>query len=132
MLNLIAKRSAGLQEVTGNKLKATEFFKENDSKGYFTKSTFENYANSLVRDEVDQFIGFIGELKNGVKLNLKLKIREDRSNRQYVWCEFMYARASKGYKIIIDGEILRFIEDYATGKITVDFTAEELALIALN
>lgn len=117
---------------TARKVSAIQFFKENDDNGYFGKSEFEDYARSMVRNEPEQFMGFIDQLKNGVKLNLKLQTREDKSGRIYTWVEFMYARATSGYKVIVDGEILRFIEDYATGKINVTFTAEELLDVALN
>lgn len=117
---------------SARKLSATQFFKDNDPMGYFEKSEFEEYARGMVRNEPEQFMGFIDQLKNGIKLNLKLQTREDKSGRKYTWVEFMYARATSGYKVIVDGEILRFIEDYATGKISVTFTAEELLEAALN
>lgn len=131
MKNLFQKLE-GAQTGRSTTLTAKDFFRDNNPKGYFTKQEFIDYATGLVRDEPNQFIDFIEQFQNGARLNSKLQIRNDRSGRQYVWVEFNYARASRGYKVIVSCDILRFIQEYATGQINVDFTTEELSIEAVN
>lgn len=116
----------------GRKLTAKQFFKENDANGYFTKPDFVKYVNGMVNNEADEFVGLISNFKDGAKIDLKFQLREDKAKRQYAWIEFQFAKAKKGFKVVVDGDILRFIEQYAVGLIKVDFTAEDLSDEALN
>ena len=126
------KTEEGFQDGRGRKLTAKQFFKENDSRGYFTKPEFIEYVNSMVRKEAPDFIGLLEQLKDGANMNWKFDIREDKANREYVWIDFQFAKATKGFKVIVGGDILRFIQEYAIGLIKVDFTAEDLSDAALN
>ena len=120
------------QNGRGRKVTAKQFFKENHDRGYFTKAEFVNYAGQLIRNEVPDFIGLIELMKDGATMNWKFSVREDKANREYVWIDFQFARAIKGFKVMIGGDILRFIQEYAIGLIKIDFTAEDLSIEALN
>lgn len=113
-------------------LKAIDFFTDENPEGYFSKEGFKTYAKSLLRNEPNHFGGFIKELKQGSKFNWDLNTRKDRSQRPYAFPQFFHARAIKGYKIIMNPEMQRFIDDYAEGKISIDFDADDLLKIAFN
>nr|WP_121272812.1 hypothetical protein [Pedobacter schmidteae] len=120
------------QQGRGRRLGAKQFFKEYDANGYFTRPDFIEYVNQMVRNEASDFVGIIQHLQDGANMNWKFIIREDKAKRKYVWIDFQFAKASKGFKLVVGSDILRFIEEYAVGLIKVDFTAEDLSDVALN
>jgi hypothetical protein len=126
----IENESTNTNLVTGRVLTAKDFFTDENSEGYFSKKEFQHYGSTLIRNERNDLAGFIEELKRGTKVNMNLIVRKDRSNRPYCFPQFFFARGVKGYKIIVNDEILRFINDYAEGKITVNFSLLELGKVS--
>jgi hypothetical protein len=116
--------------VTGKVMVAKDFFTEDNPDGYFSKKGFQDYGSKLIRNEQSDLAGFIDQMKRGTKLNMNLIVRKDRSNRPYCFPQFYFARGIKGFKIIVNDEILRFIEDYAEGRITVNFSLLELGRVS--
>ena len=126
------KNTVDQQQGRGRSLTAKDFFKEYNADGYFTRSEFVEFASTLKENEANDFVNLISQLKAGSKLNLKFQLRYDKVGKQYAWIEFLFAKANKGFKLLVAGDVLRLIEEYAVGLIKVGFTAEELSEVALN
>lgn len=126
------KNTVDQQQGRGRTLTAKDFFKENNPRGYFTRPEFVEFGNTLTENEAKDFTDLIAQLKAGSKLNLKFQLRHDKVGKQYAWIEFLFAKANKGFKLLVAGDVLRLIEEYAVGLVKIGFTAEELSEVALN
>ncbi|MDQ0964742.1 hypothetical protein QFZ20_000145 [Flavobacterium sp. W4I14] len=108
------------------------FVSENNKNGYGTPSEFIDYSSDMPINARPQFAGFMEELKKGTKMDYSIFVKRDRGGKEYIYPKFFYARGIKGYKIMKSDAILRLIDDYVTGKITVAVSAQDLAKVAMN
>lgn len=113
-------------------LKANDFFSENNPVGYMTRTEFVSYIKSFVRREPRDFIGVIDQMRNGGKFDANFSTGRDRARRDYGFLKFLVTNGYKGYKVILNDGMKRFINDYAEGIISIDFTALELEKAAIS
>lgn len=127
MKKSLFKVTSQSQDKKGNSLTASDFFIENNANGYYTKPDFISTAESLERTEPAQLVETFENCRNGHRIKLNTITRYDKSGKAYMWNEFQYARATRGLRVPSDSGMVRFITDYAHGRINVDFTFDELS-----
>ena len=126
MKKSLFKVTSQSQEKKGNSITAFDFFKENNPNGYYFKPEFLKVTESLERNEPEQFVEILENLEKGYRIKLETKVRIDKSGKEYIWVDFIFARAVRGLKLVGDAGMVKFISDYAHGKINVDFTIDDL------
>ncbi|WP_423149205.1 hypothetical protein [Rubrolithibacter danxiaensis] len=116
----------------GSLITAKVFLGKEDGTNYFTAKGFVEYAKSLREHEVEQLEQFFEFVKNGHRIVGTLITRKDKAGRPYQHPPFHMAKSSQGVKVITEGGMAVFIKDYQEGRITINFTLEELIEEALN
>ncbi|MES2447910.1 MAG: hypothetical protein V4546_12060 [Bacteroidota bacterium] len=132
MQNSIFNTGGNSQNTSTISLTAENFFIENNPDGYMAKSELVALGRSLTRREPKDFIGFFEQLRRGGKFDANFTIQKDRGGKEYGYPRFFMARGVKGYKVILNEGMKRFIDDYVEGVISVEFTAMDLEKIALT
>ena len=133
-MNLYSKLHGGSQgsNLNQNLVTAKAYLGKETGSNYSTPEKFVSYAKSLREHEVEQLQQFFDFVKNGKRIVGTLIGRKDRAGRPYLHPSFHMANSSQGVKVIIEGGLGAFIKDYQEGKVTIDFTLEELVEEALN
>lgn len=108
-------------------LTASQFLgKDRNVKGVTTPEAFLTYGKSLREEEIDQLNQFFGFVKGQVRVIGSLVTRRDKGNRPYQYAGFLMGNATIGTKIITEAGMGEFLQDYIAGKVTINFTLEEL------
>jgi hypothetical protein len=93
---------------------------------YFTEDEWIDYGKRLRLPEIDDLRRLISLMSAGFRMDGNSKTRTDQGKRTYLYDHFIQSKARPGVKIIIEGGILQFIQDYQEGKIAIGFTLDEL------
>jgi hypothetical protein len=121
MKKSLFKVAGQLSDKKGNSLNAKGFFDN-----YYSKTGFLELTGSLERKEPIHFVEIFEALQKGERIKFDPTLNVDKWGKSYMWIEFTYARATRGLKLVGDENMVKFISDYAHGKINVDFTVDEL------
>ncbi len=126
-----------LHQETGGKgpqgLTARQFLnKEPNVKGYSHPTLFLEHLKSLRPPELEQQEQLFDFCKNGVRIIGSAITRLDRSNRSYQHPTFLTGNTQTGCKVILEAGMKEFLLDYRAGKVTINFTLEELVEEAMN
>lgn len=123
----------GSKEVASHVITVSQWLnKDPKVKGYSDPETVILYAKSLRAQEIEQLEQFFNYVRNGVRIIGSLVTRKDRSNRSYQHPTFLNGRSSTGTKVILEAGMKDFLNDYMEGKVSINFTLEELVEEALN
>lgn len=107
-------------------LTASMFFGDGWSP-YFTPDEWIDYGKRLRVGEVDDLRKLLSLMKAGFLMEGNSRTRTDKGKRNYLYDHFIQSKARPGIKIVLEGGIKQFIEHYQEGKITIDFSLDELA-----
>lgn len=107
-------------------LKASQFFTDTNTNGYVSKEEFLFYLSNLENRVALELELFFQYLKDGKRLDSLPLPRKDRADQEYVWCNFQLRKGTPGLKVLLFGDILKFIQDYQNGTINVPFTLIDL------
>ena len=107
-------------------LKVSQFFTDTNVNGYATKEEFLFYISNLEERAALELELFFEYLKEGKRLDSLPLSRKDRADNDYVWCNFQLRKGGPGVKVLLFGQILKFIKDYQDGAFNVSFTLVEL------
>lgn len=121
--------------VNGRSLKLTteNFFKEDNPNGYLSKEGLMTHVEGFEENEPQQFMDAFEQMRQGKRLKYNPTIQTHQKNgAKYLWLEFQYPRGTRGFKVVINDDLLRLIEDYVMGKVSIHFTIEDLVDVALN
>jgi hypothetical protein len=111
---------------SGYDLKVSDFFTDTNVNGYGSKEETSFYFSNLDDRAALELECMFEYLKAGKRLDGLLIPRKDRAGNEYVWCNFLLPKGSSGLKVLLFGEILKFIQDYQNGVFNVPFTLVEL------
>lgn len=95
-------------------------------KGITISEEFLKYGESLRDEEVQQLGQFIDFAKHGINVTGSLIKRKDKGGRPYVFTNFLRGKATTGTKIILTPWMDEFINSYIDGRLTINFTLDEL------
>jgi hypothetical protein len=114
-------------------LTAKQFLsKEPNVKGYSNPTLFLEYLKSLRPPELEQTEQFFDFCKRGVRIIGSVVTRTDRSNRSYQHPAFLDGNTQTGCKVILEAGMKEFLQDYRSGKVSINFTLDELVEDAMN
>lgn len=126
-MNPFRRLSDGEQKRPSSNFTAAEFLgKIPNIKGITNSEEFLVYGESLRDEEVQQLGQFFGFLKNGINVTGSLIKRNDKGDRQYIFTNFLRGKATTGTKIILTPWMDEFVNSYVDGRITINFTLDEL------
>jgi hypothetical protein len=111
---------------------AKGFLGKDGSTGYFKPDELLDYARSLREPEIEQADQTFQCVNAGLRTTGSFVTRVDKGGRQYTYLTFNKINASVGLKVILEGGMKQFINDYQDGKISIDFTLEQLVEEAMN
>lgn len=111
-------------------LTARMFFLEHNPNGYMSTVGFPTYIKSLNESNLGSLELCIEYTKNCIRLNSLPILKMDKAGAPYIWANFQMINSTQGFKILIVERLADFIKDYQQGKITIDFTLEELLQVA--
>lgn len=114
-------------------LTASQFLgKDPKVKGYSTSDEFLSYGRGLRPSELEQLEQAFNFFKSGLRVVGSLVTRYDRSNRAYQHPSFLQGRSNVGTKIILEGGMNEFLQDYMSGEFSINFTLQELIQEAMK
>jgi len=91
-----------------------------------SRQAFLDYGNSL-RPSEDRDLGtFFNNSKLRIRSDGNLEVREDQGGKQYVYPRFARGNTNPGTKIVLGGELLRFLTDFFEDKFVIGFDMSEL------
>ncbi|RZK22517.1 MAG: hypothetical protein EOO43_09510 [Flavobacterium sp.] len=109
---------------------ATYFFKRAGNEGYFEKSEFLTWLLGLTDDERRKLKLLLEYMSRKVRLNNLPFEKTDSHGRPYIWCRFLLPNAIQEFKVIVGGEMIKFIKDYQQGIFSPNFSLNQLYLEA--
>lgn len=125
MTNLYTRFNANKESAGAAKVNL--FFKENNHNGYMTKPEFTEYLNGLQERDFVRFERFLEYTFKRFPINNVPVIKQDpQDSEDVVWLKFKLPNSEQRLRIICDGNILRFVQDYQEGKFLNGFLFEDL------
>jgi len=93
---------------------------------YFAPKEFLNYGDGLRDSETDDLEAMLVLTNEQVPMAFNRRIRTDRNGNPYSYQNFIRSKGTEGVKIVLGGKLLQFIKDYHQGKVSTNFTLNEL------
>lgn len=112
-------------------LTAKQFLGKAEGTKYFEPEGLMKYVRSLRPKEVYHTKEVFSSMQSGYRVVGSLAGQPDKGKRWYVFVNFHRGNATTGAKLILEGGMTQFLQDYADFKFVVGFTLEELIEEAL-
>lgn len=124
------KKKASAKKVAENLLTVEEI-----SARYFktvSKLNTEKYVEMMRSSDVEDFKKFIKALKSGLKLTGRIYQGVDKGGKPYIYPKFFSPKGDVECKVFPLGKLETLIADYQSGKLSINFKAEDLIEHLLN
>ena len=128
-MNLFFKSSNAVDEPQSNGttvVTASSYFGLGGEIPYEKPDKFLSYGESLRQKEAFDLSACLNAIRNSQKMDGNPATGIDAGSRAYTFHRFYKARAVMGFKIINGGGFPQLIQDYQDGKITINFTLNDL------
>jgi hypothetical protein len=112
------------------KISAANYFGKDGFEGYDNPTDFLSYGEKLTTSDEEQLRKCIAFIKEGLKTDGGSDIRKDVAGQQYQFYHFFKPKSRPGAKVVVSPSIVRLISDYQNGKITINFTLDDLIIEA--
>jgi hypothetical protein len=122
--------SSNDDSATTTLLTARMFFGIDGDSPYTTPADFLAYGESLKPKEGSDLSKLINRMLGAQRMNGNPYTGVDSLGRPYTWHEFIKPKATAGFKIINGGGFPELVSNYQDGKVTINFTLEELIKVA--
>ena len=119
------QRSAG-SSLNAVLLTAAKFFGKDGSIPYDTPEPFLAHGKKLTPSDVEGMRKCISYAKEGLKTDGGSDIRTDVAGLQYRFYQFYRPKSRPGAKLVLTAGMVRLMSDYQNGKVTIDFTLDDL------
>jgi hypothetical protein len=121
-----SQKSQQGSSLSAPKITAADFFGKNGKPGYSTSEEFLEYGETLTPSDEEHLRKGANYMKEGLRTDGGSEIRRDVAGKQYQYYRFYKSRSTPGVKFILTTSIIRLINDYQNGLITIDFTLDDL------
>lgn len=124
------KKRSSTKSVANNLLTveevATKYFKS------VSKAQIEKYVQMMRNSDVDDFKKLFKALSSGLKLTGRIYQGIDKGGNSYNYIKFFSPKGDVECKIFPLGRLNVLVTDYQSGKVAINFKAEELVEHLLN
>jgi hypothetical protein len=122
----IIKKRRGESTSSQTTLTPKMFLGKEGKEPYIDPKTLLTFIDNSRIEDVDEMEAFFMLVKENLKMSVNRKIKTDIKGNRYKFETFFRAKGSEGVKVMLIGDIQRFISDYQAGKFEIDFTLEDL------
>jgi hypothetical protein len=120
------KRRRGILPTSSDVLTAAKFLGKDGSTPYVEPKTLLHFIDTARTEDVEEMQSFFGLVKEELKMAINRRINTDRGGNPYKFENFIRPKGPEGVKLMLIDNIQQFVADYQAGKITINFTLEDL------
>ena len=107
-------------------LTASAFLGKDGKEAYITSSVLLQFIDTARNEDIEEMDSFFSLIKENLKMAINRRELTDRGGNKYKYENFLRPKGPEGVKVVLIGDMQRFITEYQQGAFTIDFTLEEL------